>query len=789
MKRFLLITALIASVFFLFISKNNKHYPQPKSKDTKQEPPVESVYKTSVTTAPYLTNIYRVGLNNDAGAIECIAISKTDSNLMLAGGAQGGLFRTTNRGVTWSPVNDFAPSLQMTCIAQNQLRTNEFYFSTGVDLYNNGVLVNDIYKSTDNGLTFNNITATGTFPFGKVNKIVCSPLDSNTIYFMNMKSASGTGTLNGSLYRTKDNFATYHKVFQSSGTLNDVIILPNGHVMTTELDKIYISHSGDSGTYVQSNNGIASNITRMLLGACTTQPLTRYAVGTTIGQNFICYKSIDAGINWTAIGNPVTAFPRTFTVKPDDPNVLIAGCVRLLASTNSGLTWENIGGGYDNREVLFDPNNYNQLFITSDFGVSSVEVNTSSATPFAFPVALDTNLNVQEIHGGDYGITGNACINGYQDIGVFYIKNNGLSKYLSSADGMYGQLSRQDSTLGYFCIQNGVLKRDTNLYHPAFNAAYIMNEMDTNGSLGIDEGAAVITQFFLNQTNDQQLFFPSRRHLWRSDNGGDNWIQLSGNYYNTNARVFIAGSSKPDPIIYWCDYDTIFVMPNAGTAAPGSEFRIRSPFTTPVSICIDPQNDSSIYILQNNPSKIYHAVNMFASTVTWTDIGMNFPANVNIRCIAVHPTNSQIILAGTNEGGLYYTTDGGLTWNLESNFPYVRTLSIKIRPTDNKIFIFTYGRGTWTADFPVVSSINEAPVSFANIYPNPFKDVLYIENDATVKNADVYLMTITGAIIRREEMYSSSASFNYSEISPGIYYIVIMQDGKVLDKRKVVKTT
>ena len=180
---------------------------------------------------------------------------------------------------------------------------------------------------------------------------------------------------------------------------------------------------------------------------------------------------------------------------------------------------------------------------------------------------------------------------------------------------------------------------------------------------------------------------------------------------------------------------------------------------------------------------------MFAPTVTWTDIGMNFPANVNIRCIAVHPTNSQIILAGTNEGGLYYTTDGGLTWNLESNFPYVRTLSIKIRPTDNKIFIFTYGRGTWTADFPVVSSINEAPVSFANIYPNPFKDVLYIENDATVKNADVYLMTITGAIIRREEMYSSSASFNYSEISPGIYYIVIMQDGKVLDKRKVVKTT
>lgn len=787
MKRFLLITALISSVFFLFTTENNKNYLQPKSKDTKLEPQAQTIYRTSVITASYLTNFFRVGLTNEAGAIECMVISKADSNLMLAGGDNGGLFRSTNRGFSWTPVNDFAPSLQMECIAQNQLRTNEFYYSTGVDLYNNGVLVNDIYKSTDNGVTFTNITAAGAFPFGKVHKIVCSPIDSNTIYFMNFTSAAGTGSFNGSLYRTKDNFATYHKVFQSGGTLNDVIILPNGHVMTTELDKIYISHSGDSGTYVQSNIGIASNVTRMLLAACTTQPLTRYAVGTTIGQNFICYKSIDAGINWTAMGNPVTAFPRTFTVKPDDPNVLIAGCVHLLASTNSGLTWTNIGGGYDNREVLFNPNNYNQLFVTSDFGVNSVEVNTSSATPFAFPVALDTNLNVQEIHGADYGISGIACMNGYQDIGVRYINGNGIAKTIGTGDGMYAQMSKQDSSLGYYCTQNGLLSKAFSLQNPGANFSYIMNEMDTNGSLGIDEGAAVFTQFFLNQTNDQQLFFPTRRYLWRSDNGGTNWFRLSGSFYNINSRVFIAGSSKPDPIIYWCDYDTIFVMPNAGTAAPGSEFRIRSPFTTPVSICIDPQNDSSIYILQNNPSKIYHAVNMFAPIVTWTDIGMNFPANVNIRCIAVHPTNSQIILAGTNEGGLYYTTDGGLNWNLESNFPYVRILSIKIRPTDNKIFIFTYGRGTWTADFPVVSGTTETTVTTGNIYPNPFKDVLYINHEASLINAEVAIMSVSGALIRTDKMYAATSGFDYSELRPGVYIVLIMQNGKVVDKRKVVK--
>ncbi|MBK9980852.1 MAG: T9SS type A sorting domain-containing protein [Saprospiraceae bacterium] len=90
-------------------------------------------------------------------------------------------------------------------------------------------------------------------------------------------------------------------------------------------------------------------------------------------------------------------------------------------------------------------------------------------------------------------------------------------------------------------------------------------------------------------------------------------------------------------------------------------------------------------------------------------------------------------MVGSKEGGLYVTMDRGLTWTKEADMPNVQITEIKIRESDKKVFIFTFGRGTWTADFETSTSISPSQsFSDGTIYPNPFQDQLTIEFDHEV---------------------------------------------------------
>ena len=67
----------------------------------------------------------------------------------------GGVWISHDAAHTWQPVNDTAHSLCVTSIAQNYYRSNEFYYCSGVNIFVNGDLQYDIFRSVDNGQTFN----------------------------------------------------------------------------------------------------------------------------------------------------------------------------------------------------------------------------------------------------------------------------------------------------------------------------------------------------------------------------------------------------------------------------------------------------------------------------------------------------------------------------------------------------------------------------------------------------------------------------------------------------------
>lgn len=660
-----------------------------------------SIYSVSIDSSELLTDIQNIGVYNNTGRITSLVIDATDSNHLIAGGDWGGLWVSHNRGTSWSPVNDFAHTLRVASLDQNKFRHNEYYYTTGVNRYVNNVLQNDLYKSVDGGQHFFPLTPATIPAIGIIDKLLCSPVDPNTVYFMQRFGANNSF---GAIYRTTDNFASFQKVFFIHGVIpRDFILLPDGGVVVTSDNKVWNSQTGDPGSFVLSNTGIPSSVFNLHVAVCESQPDIRYAAGNFLNNRIAVFKSTNAGSSWNFLDTLVistNAGRNIIAVNPDNPDIVFVAGVNFRGSSDGGLNWKSATPGWDFFQFIFDKHQPNMVFFASDNGVQSL--NLANMTTFTFGAAKKYNntLVVQDIVHGDHSINGNMNIAGLMDISTHLTRNDQVSSRLYSADGMYAYCSKTDSNLAYFSIQGGVMHRLTSA---TINLGFsrILNQLDVNNDGSIDEGAAFYNPYVMNDADHNQLYIPTLKRLWRSTDKGSNWAPVSGFYGNTTYRLSITASNKPNPIVYWTNMDSVFVLPNAATAAPLSEFAMPVP-VDPERIQVDPNNDSALFLMKKGfPSQILYAPNMFSPIVQWVDFGANFPATVTPLCITSYPGNSQVMLVGAYEGGIYITLDGGQTWTKEKHFPNVRISEMKFRDSDKKLFIYTYGRGVWAAKLPI----------------------------------------------------------------------------------------
>jgi hypothetical protein len=137
-----------------------------------------------------------LGPGNIGGRTRALVIDPADASVMFAAGVAGGIWKTSNGGGDWSALDDLMANLAVNCLAMEPGNSSVLYAGTGEGYFNSDAVRGaGIFKTTDGGVTWSHLSSTSTSDFYFVNDLVVSPNSASRVY-----AATGTGvwrSLNG----------------------------------------------------------------------------------------------------------------------------------------------------------------------------------------------------------------------------------------------------------------------------------------------------------------------------------------------------------------------------------------------------------------------------------------------------------------------------------------------------------------------------------------------------------------------------------------------------------------
>jgi photosystem II stability/assembly factor-like uncharacterized protein len=307
------------------------------------EPKEEEKPRDPLTSSAFSAFKLRlVGPALTGGRIAALAVDPSNRSHYFAAAASGGVWKTTNAGTTWTPVFDKEGSYSIGAIALDPKNPNVVWVGTGENNSQRSVSYGDgVYKSTDGGKTWKNV---GLKRSEHIGKILIDPRDSDTVYVAAQGPLWNAGGDRG-LYKTTDGGNSWNHILQISDDtgVNDVVL-----------------HPAHPDTLLASSYQRRRRVWTLIDG----------------GPESAIRKSTDGGKTWRKVtsGLPSGDLGRIgLAFAPTDPNLVYAlveaaeGKGGLFRSTDRGETWQK-RNSFDEQgqyygEVFVDPRDKNRIYV------------------------------------------------------------------------------------------------------------------------------------------------------------------------------------------------------------------------------------------------------------------------------------------------------------------------------------------------------------------------------------------------------------------------------------------
>ncbi len=699
--------------------------------------------------APDATNAVpwtAIGPGNIGGRTLSWVFDPTTPSTMYTGTAGGGVWKTTNGGTTWTPVGDLLANLAIASLAIAPGGTT-LYAGTGEGAFNvDGIRGAGIFKSTDSGATWSQLTSTANSNFYYVNDIVISPNSASTLY-----AATRTG-----VWRSLDAGVTWTQFVETTGhvggcfdlvvkpaTSPDTVFAACGSFYSASFSKptaaVYRNtNANGAGTFVSvlSNTGMAR--TSLAIAPSATNTIYAVAACSSPASGFTCnfedglravYRSTDGGGTWTTQYDAQSSTTNVASLLLS--NIRQKNC---LGGSTYGQGW------YDN-VVAVDPTNANVLWVggidlsrSDDAGVSWGVMSYWWIGTSFFPYA-HADHHFIAYHPNYNGTTETRFYNG-NDGGVTVTSNPNATKGTTATD-ICPSTSAQLKGATFASLNNGyqVTQYYDGTVYPD-GSTYFGGAQDNGTTKGTTAGGPATWTSILggdggyvavdsSNTNIQYGEF-TNISIYKSTNGGANFAASTSGISDARGGQFINPFTiDPNtPANLWTSGAQLWRTTNNATSWTAASTTTMLTHNSACAVSASPSEQfTSHAVAVGNSNRVlagtdcgYIFRNTAALSATSATVWASAqPATGYVDAIAFDPSNELIAYAvyGTfGVGHIWKTTDGGATWSNISGaggtaLPDAPAHSVAVDPdngskifvgTDIGVYVTTDGGANWARE-------------------------------------------------------------------------------------------
>jgi len=762
-------------------------------------------------------------MENGIGRINCIAFHPTLPSTYFVGVAQGGLWKTTNNGTTWTPLTDNLPITRISDICIDPNDPNVMYISLCDFEYIDVALNLDgrkrnthyglgVYKTTDGGLSW---TPTGlSFQLtdgdaSLIRKILVNPANSNQLVAAGVNGMYTSSNAGTTWTHTLDSlFWDLVQVPSSPSTL----YAASGWLATSNTGSAAIYKStnfGASWTMLTTGIPATGDVQRIKIAVAPSDPnyVYAFAVDAFDGMYGI-YKSINAGASWT-FSNPGInvleydqgfnpggqgTYDLGFSVNQTDKNTVYTGGVNVWASTDGAVTFNPVShwtlsyGATLHGDIHFietQPSTGN-IFVCSDGGL----YRTSAVTPQTWTAAsggspwptswtvISNGMAITSFYrmSSSKNTTGRLSA-GAQDNATFYYDGSSWTT-IFGGDGMDNYLDPVDDNviIGSSQYGNFYLSQDGGFsgFDPGVNV---------NG-----ENGEWVSPIIADYNNPGTLYAGFSSTISKSIDGGNSWFGLNplpfnGIYENEMSALAVANSDAN--VLYAArrirfEYGSpsgAYVTTDGGTS--WNDITAGLPDTLYyTSLTVDQTNSNIAFVALGGLTageKVYKTIN---GGLTWTNISFNLP-NAPVNCIKTAPGTNDLLVA--TDFGVYMLDVAANNWISESaGLPNVIISDIEFNAALNKIYVCSFGRGIWETDMDALLSagVNEQQNSNLNIelFPSPNNGsfmITLLDENSKEEVLKLEIVDITGRLVYSTELSGNTSYKLEPNLNSGMYFAKI----------------
>ncbi|MEO0423048.1 MAG: glycosyl hydrolase [Pseudomonadota bacterium] len=694
-----------------------------------------------------------IGPSVSGGRIADIAVHPTRRSTWYVAAGSGGVWKTVNAGITWSPLFDDQATYSIGEITLDPQRPDTVWVGTGENVSGRHVAWgNGVYRSLDGGHSWQ---AMGLARSEHIGRILVHPQDSKII----LVAAEGPLWADGGergVYRSTDGGESWTRVLhvdERTGA-TDLEFHPTDPsiVYAATYDRrrtvwSLLAGGTGSGLWKSTDGGVTwrrlsaglppadAAVGKIGIAVTPAAPDRVYATIEADADHLGLYASEDAGERWQRRAEYISGgtgphYYQELEASPRNADHLYQMDVFMHVSRDGGRTFTELGTGRekhsDNHALWIDPDDPTHLIAGTDGGLYESFDDGRKWRHFPnlpisqfYKVALSNRTPYYDV------------LAGAQDLGTLHgpsrtLHTEGVRNqdwYVSyGADGYGVAFDPLDPDVFYQMSQNGNLVRH---HRPSEEDVYIRPQPAPGDP---PERWNWDSPLLVSEHAPQRLYFASQR-LWRSDDRGDSWTPISGDL-TTNANRFelpVGGRVRSADALWdlramsrYATLTAISESPRDGarlwtgsddglvhTSDDGGErWRQVTPPPLPAQAFINDVEASQhavdgAFIAADNHKTGDYKPYLFATDDggrSWRDISGNLADGVIVWAIQQDHIEPNLLFLGA-ENGLYVTLDGGKHWRrFSAGVPTISFRDVKLQRRDDDVVGATFGRGLYVLD-------------------------------------------------------------------------------------------